>query len=337
MPTDRPLVAITLGDPAGIGPEVVAKALATPEVHALCRPVVVGQRALLQREVALLGLGMDVQVAPARLSDSAPSRQRAVVLESGPPGAERIPYGKIDPFAGRIALGFIEAAARLCLNGQVAAMATAPVNKEALSAAGSAEVDHQTVLKRLSGAPTVATCLVAGPLRAVHLSTHYPLSEAVKLVKRDRILTYLRATHAQLQRWGLVAPRIAVAALNPHGGDGGLIGREEIEEIAPAVQDARAEGLNANGPFPVDSLFPQARDGRWDAILVHYHDQGHIPIKMHDFAGSVSVNVGLPFTRTSVDHGTAFDIAGKGAADATGMVQAILLAARLASGKGFTG
>jgi 4-hydroxythreonine-4-phosphate dehydrogenase len=292
---------------------------------------------MLEREARRLGLGLAVAQAPAHLSTITPSPQQAIVVEAGAAGAERILYGKVDPRAGRAALDFINAAARLCLDGTAAGMATAPVNKEALSAAGSAEVDHQTILKRLSGAPTVATCLVAGPLRAVHLSTHYPLGEAVKLVKRDRILTYLRATQAQLQRWGVPAPRIAVAALNPHGGEGGLIGREEVEEIAPAVQDACAEGIDARGPFPVDSLFPQARDGRWDAVLVHYHDQGHIPIKMHDFAGSVSVNIGLPFTRTSVDHGTAFDIAGKGLADETGMVEAILLAARLASGKGFSG
>jgi 4-hydroxythreonine-4-phosphate dehydrogenase len=186
------------------------------------------------------------------------------------------------------------------------------------------------LLQSLSRAKEVATMLTAGSLRVVHLTTHKTLAQAVAFVKKDNIVVKLKLTHTSFQEWGFSTPRIAVAALNPHGGDGGLLGREEIEEIAPAVEEARAQGIDAIGPIPADSVFPQAVDGRYDVVLVLYHDQGHIPIKVKDLDGSVSINLGFPFVRTSVDHGTAFDIAGKGIASETGMKQAIQAAAFIA-------
>ena len=173
--------------------------------------------------------------------------------------------------------------------------------------------------------------LTAGNLRVVHLTTHRTLARAIEYVTKDHILAKLELTHRYFQEWGFPTPRIAVAALNPHGGDGGLLGREEIDEIVPAVEEARSQGMEVTGPVPADSVFPQAIAGRYDAILVLYHDQGHIPIKVKDFAGSVSINLGFSFVRTSVDHGTAFDIAGKGVADETGMMEAIRAAAFIAS------
>lgn len=332
---DKPLIGITIGDPVGVGPEVVAKALATAEIYDYCRPVVIGRAALLEREVASLGLDLGVTQLTGEIASAGPAPGHVFVWETGSDPVLDFARGQIHPDAGRAAHTYVEEAARLALGGKVAALATAPINKTALSEAGIEDVGHLEVFTRMSGAKETATMLVAGPLRAVHLSTHLPLAEAALRVKRERILARLRLTHTQFESWGIAAPRIGVAALNPHGGDAGLIGREEIDEIAPAIADARQEGIDANGPFPVDSMFPQARDGRWDAILVHYHDQGHIPIKMHDFEGSISVNLGIPFIRTSVDHGTAYDIVGKGIADATGMVTSIRLAARLASGQGF--
>ena len=186
------------------------------------------------------------------------------------------------------------------------------------------------LLQRLTGAKQVATMLTADNLRVVHLTTHRSLAQAVAYVKKDNILEKLKLTYECFQEWGFSTPRIAVAALNPHGGDGGLLGREEIEEITPALEEARTQGIEAMGPIPADSVFPQALEGRYDAVLVLYHDQGHIPIKVKDFYGSVSINLGLPFTRTSVDHGTAFDIAGKGIASETGMKKAIQAAAIIA-------
>ncbi|MDP6101886.1 MAG: 4-hydroxythreonine-4-phosphate dehydrogenase PdxA, partial [Dehalococcoidia bacterium] len=219
----------------------------------------------------------------------------------------------------------------MALAGQVQAIATAPIHKEAARLAGYQDIGHTELLQSLTGAKEVATMLTAGNLRVVHLTTHKTLARAVEYVKKGHILAKLELTHRSFQGWGFPTPRIAVAALNPHGGDGGLLGREEIDEIAPAVEEARGQGMEVTGPIPADSVFPQAIGGRYDAVLVLYHDQGHIPIKVKDFEGSVSINLGFPFVRTSVDHGTAFDIAGKGIADATGMKEAIRAAAFIAS------
>jgi 4-hydroxythreonine-4-phosphate dehydrogenase len=222
----------------------------------------------------------------------------------------------------------------MCLAGQVDAMVTAPINKEAFQLAGIPDTGHQEVLQRLSGAGHVATMLVSGQLRCMHLSTHKSLAEACKYVTRANVLQAIEMTHEHFTRWGFTRPRIAVAALNPHASDNGLIGREELDEIAPAIADAQGKGIAASGPHPADSVFNAAIARKYDVVVVMYHDQGHIAIKVHGFERSISVNLGLPIIRTSVDHGTAFDIAGKGLADETSMVEAIALAAGLVNGKG---
>ena len=211
-------------------------------------------------------------------------------------------------------------------------MVTAPVNKEALNLAGSTDMGHQEVFKRMSGSDYVATMLVSGTLRCMHLSTHRSLKRAAEYATRENILMATKLTDETFKSWGFENPRIAIAALNPHGGENGMIGDEEITDIRPAVEDAQALGINASGPIPADSVFNQAIDGRWDVVVVLYHDQGHIPIKVHGFEESVSVNLGIPWIRTSVDHGTAFDIAGKGIAQAVSMREAIKLATQLATG-----
>ena len=325
--SDRPIIALTLGNPSGIGPEVIAKALAHPEVIAACHPLVVGNAPLLEKTVR--DLGLDFEITPVSTAAEAPENAVSI-LDSGNLNAEDIVPGRISAAAGQASVEWILQAGEMALAGEVQAIATAPINKAAAQLAGYQDIGHMELLQSLSGAKEVATMLTAGSLRVVHLTTHKSLAQAVAYVKKDNILDKLKLTHRCFQEWGFSNPRIAAAALNPHGGDGGLLGREELEEIAPAVEEARTLGIEAIGPVPADSVFPHALDGRYDAVLVLYHDQGHIPIKVKDFDGSVSINLGFPFIRTSVDHGTAFDIAGKGIASETGMKQAILAAAFIA-------
>ncbi len=244
--------------------------------------------------------------------------------------------GEHSVVAGEASHIWVEEAARLALAGEVDAIVTAPINKESWQLAGSSDTGHQEVFKRLSGSEHVATMLISGTLRCMHLSTHKTLAEACAYVTRENVLEAIRLTDRHFREWGFAEPRIGVAALNPHAGDGGLIGTEELTEIGPAVDDARAEGIAATGPVPADSVFPQAIAGRYDVVVVMYHDQGHIAIKVHGFEESISVNLGLPFIRTSVDHGTAFDIAGKGVADETSMVEAITTAIRLVKRQGLS-
>ena len=328
-----PVIAITMGDPCGIGPEIVAKALALPEVRALCLPLVIGNAAAMRH---------GVQIAKAKLSireaehpgDVDPSAGVISVLDPYNLNYEDLVLGRVSPVAGKACMQWVEMAGRLCLGAGVQAMATAPVNKEAASLAGYKEIGHMELLQAMTKSNNVATMLMSGTLRVVHLTTHRSVRRACDAVTRENILGKLKLTDEHFKRWGFPEPRIGVAALNPHGSDGGLLGDEEATQIEPAVNDARALGIDANGPVPADSIFNQAIDGKYDAVLCMYHDQGHIPVKVHGFEESVAVNLGLPMVRTSVDHGTAFDIAGKGVAQAVSMVEAIKLAAMLAGGKG---
>lgn len=313
-----PRLIVTMGDPSGVGPEVVAKALAREDVRALANFTVVGATAALFATWTQLGL---------------PGAPPPVTELAGVPGGP-FPAGAVSVDSARAAHAWIEHAARVCLAGDADAMVTAPVNKDAFQRAGIADTGHQEVLARISGATNVKTMLVSGALRCMHLSTHKSLTEACRYVTKANVLAAIEMTHEYFVRWGFARPRIAVAALNPHASDNGLIGREELDEIAPAVAEARARGVGATGPIPADSVFNAAIAGKFDVVVVMYHDQGHIPIKVHGFEQSVSVNLGLPFVRTSVDHGTAFDIAGRGVADETSMVEAVKLAVALATGAG---
>ena len=329
----KPGIAITMGDPCGIGPEVVAKALADPRVYDSCRPLVVGSTYAMERAVALTGV-------PLRVSST--SEAEAVgeddsvidVLDIGNLNPEDITVGKINPTCGRAAMEWVTKAGELALAGSVDGLATAPLNKEAASLAGYKSIGHMELLQELSGVRTVATMLMARNMRVVHLTTHRSLRIACDYVKKDRILDYLRLTHESFLKYGFREPRIGAAALNPHGSDGGLLGNEEADEIAPAVEAARVEGINAFGPIPADIVFHHAAEDRYDAVLAMYHDQGHIPVKVYGFEESITANLGLPFVRTSVDHGTAFDIAGKGVATHTSMLEAIRLAVALVKGDG---
>ena len=318
MSSEAPVIAISAGDPAGIGAEVLAKTLAGGALDGLCRPLIVGARWALDAGAHAAG----VRLPDVRVVDVDVSR---------PPGFR---FGEISAPCGTVAVRAVEAAAGITARGDAAAMVTCPINKEAVHAAGFVDdIGHQEILARLTGSKWTATMLMTPGLRVVHLSTHKSLIAAAQFVTRATIVEKLHLTRDTLARWGMSNPRIAVAALNPHGGEGGLLGREEIEEIAPAVEQARQDGMDVAGPIPADSVFNRAIAGEFDLVLAMYHDQGHIAIKVHNFAESVTATLGIPFIRTSVDHGTAFDIAGRGVADPTSLIAAIRAAVTLARGR----
>ncbi|MSQ05743.1 MAG: 4-hydroxythreonine-4-phosphate dehydrogenase PdxA [Dehalococcoidia bacterium] len=334
--TRKPAIAITMGDPCGIGPEVVVKALADPRVYASCRPLVVGNIYAMRQAMKLTGLHLRIHEVK---DPSAAGRDPKVVdvVDIHNLNPEDITVGQISPACGKAAMEWVTKAGELALAGVVDGLATAPLNKEAASLAGYKSIGHMELLQEMCQAKTVATMLLAKNLRVVHLTTHRSLRVACDYVKKGRILEYLQITHESFVRWGFPQPRIGVAALNPHGSDGGLLGSEEAQEIAPAVAAARVQGIQAVGPVPADIVFHQAIQGRYDVVLAMFHDQGHIPVKVYGFEESITANLGLPFVRTSVDHGTAFDIAGKGVADQTSMLESIRLAVALAQGNGLAG
>ena len=330
--TAPPIIGVTLGDPAGIGPEVLAKSLSVVNRDAM-RLVLYGAGWALERGAECARKA----VLYRRYNDIGAVDWTAPEWPLIDPGIDEPPdfaMGQVCAVCGDVAVKAVAAAARDAMAGATAAMMTCPINKEAIHAAGYVDdIGHQEILARLAGVTETATMLMTSQLKVVHLSTHKPLIEAARFVTRANVLAKLKLTHNTLAKWGIVEPRIGVAALNPHGGEGGLLGREEIDEIAPAVADAAAAGIDVKGPIPADSIFNRAIRHDFDVVLALYHDQGHIAVKVHDFANSVTATMGIPFVRTSVDHGTAFDIAGRGLADASGARAALDAAATLAAGK----
>ena len=330
---DKPYVGLTMGDPCGIGPEVVIKALIHSEIYEWCNPVIIGNAASLRETVKMLDIDMSINhISETDIEMSRVNPNAASVIDIGNLNYEDVTIGEINPGCGKAAMEWVSHAGRLAMRGAIGGIATAPLNKEAASLAGYEAIGHMELLQELTGSKTVATMLIAKNLRVVHLTTHRSLRVACDYVKKDRILDYLRITDENFKKWGFENPRIGVAALNPHGSDGGLLGEEENDEILPAVTQAKAEGMTVEGPIPADIIFHQAINDQYDAVLCMYHDQGHIPVKVYGFEESITANLGLPFVRTSVDHGTAFDIAGKGIADPLSMIEAIKLASTLISG-----
>lgn len=326
----RPRIAITMGDPAGIGPEVVLKAVAEPEVRACCRPVIVGDAPFLTHTARRLGLVSGYEVV--RPGEDWPAGYDEPLIYHLGNIAGHIAAGVESAAAGRAAAEYIEAAVELCAAGLAVAVTTAPINKKAVSLGGYSFPGHTEFLAHLTGAEEFAMAFVASNLRIVLLSTHIPLAEAVRLVQRERLVRVIHLAHRELRRWGVAQPRLAVAALNPHGAEGGLFGVEEAAEILPAVQECQADGeMDVSGPYSADTIFLRAAHGEFDCVIACYHDQAMIPVKCLSFGEAVNVTMGLPFIRTSVDHGTAFDIAGKGMAEHSSMVAAIKLAAHLSS------
>jgi len=317
-----------MGDPAGIGPEVVLKAVAEEEVRKICVPVIIGDAQLLAHTARTLDLqsGYDI----VRKEEPFPDALSEPVIFHLDNISGFIEPGIESGAAGKAAAGYIEAAVELCAAGNIDAIATAPINKRALFLGGYSFPGHTEFLAHLTGAEEYAMAFVAANLRIVLLSTHVPLSQAIRMVERDRLVQVINLTNRELQRWGIERPRLAVAALNPHGAEGGLFGMEEASEMVPAIEACRGlDDINVQGPFSADTVFLRASRGEFDAVIACYHDQAMIPVKCLSFGEAVNVTLGLPFIRTSVDHGTAFDIAGKGLAEHSSMVAAIKLAADL--------
>ena len=323
-----PRIGITMGDPAGIGPEVVLKAVVEPEVLEACVPVIVGDAQHLAHTARTLDLACGYDIV--RRGEPFPEETAGPVIYHLDNIKGIVPPGVESGDAGRAAAEYIEAAVELCGAGVVDAIATAPINKRALFLGGYSFPGHTEFLAHLTGSTESAMAFVASNLRIVLISTHVPLAQAIRLVEKERIVRVTRLANRELKRWGIERPRIAVAALNPHGAEGGLFGVEEAAEIMPAVQSCREEGLEVSGPHSADTVFLRASRGEFDAVISCYHDQAMIPVKCLSFGEAVNVTLGLPFIRTSVDHGTAFDIAGRGVAEHSSMVAAITLAARLA-------
>jgi 4-hydroxythreonine-4-phosphate dehydrogenase len=326
----RPVIAVTMGDPSGIGPEIIVKALADPDLSALCRPLILGDRAALERALAVTGLPLQIQT----VLDTGPLKTEPGVLylrELSSLTADDMEYGRPSAAGGDASYRYICEAARLCIAGEVKAMATGPINKESMNGAGHNFPGHTELLAQLTGTDQVVMMLAGERLRVTLVTIHEALSRVPSLVTFQRVLDTIRITDRALARFFCPTPRIAVLALNPHCGEGGLFGSEEREIIAPAVAAARAEGIDAVGPLSADTLFHFALSGAYDAVVCMYHDQGLIPLKMIHFDDGVNVTLGLPIIRTSVDHGTAYDLAGTGRASAESMKAALVMAAQMAA------
>ena len=314
-------IAITMGDPSGIGAEIIVKAL-SEESKKKFIPIVIGSKKVLNNQIKInkSKLLLEEINHPDQITDY--KSDKVYIINPGEVTSE-FAQGELDINSGRESHKWVEFGAELCINKQVEAMVTAPINKEAWSMAGIKDTGHQEVFKRMTNSKYVATMLITGKLRCMHLSTHKPLIEACKYVTKENIIRAIELTDDSFKEWGYKKPKIAVAALNPHASDNGLIGDTESKEIAPAVKLMQKKGINVTGPHPADSIFNQAINEEYDVVIVMYHDQGHIAIKVHGLEKSISVNLGIPFIRTSVDHGTAFDIANKNIADSTSMKESI--------------
>jgi len=321
-----PLIAITLGDPAGIGPEITVKALADPKLYEHCRPVVIGDSAVLQRALSLCNSSQHLRIITDPEQGSyQPGTIDLIDLRNL--DLSSLQWGIVQPHCGRAAYQYIEKAVQLAMSGQVHAVATTPINKEALQAAQVPHIGHTEILAELSQSHDPLTLFEVRGLRVFFLSRHVSLRQACDLVTKDRVFQYIvRCAHA-LRQLGITTGTMAVAGLNPHCGEHGLFGNEEVIAVEPAVKMAREQGYQVVGPIGADSVFHQALHGQYNSVLSLYHDQGHIATKTLDFERTISITLGLPFLRTSVDHGTAFDIAGKGLASPVSLTEAISLAA----------
>ena len=326
----RPRLAITLGDPAGIGPEVVLKALQHGEVFAACRPLVIGDQGVLGRAAAWLGIRPRFEFVVDAGAEGRFEEGTVPLLDLANVELAEAPVGQVSAGAGRAAVEYVMRACDLALGGQVEAVVTAPLNKEAMHRAGFLYPGHTELLAERSGAERVSMLLVGPNLRVVHVSTHVSLEEAVRRVTPARVLEVIELAYHSCQALGIVAPRIAVAGLNPHASENGLFGAQEAIQIQPAIEAARARGWTVSDPQPPDTVFLRTTRGEYDIVVAMYHDQGHIPMKLLAFDSGVNVSIGLPILRTSVDHGTAFDIAGTGRASEESMLAAIRVAVQMA-------
>ncbi|MBP2637442.1 MAG: pdxA2 2 [Firmicutes bacterium] len=327
----RPILAITMGDAAGCGPEIIVKALADKQIYRICRPLVFG-------DAGRMALVAEIVKSPLNIRTTADAQNGlyeygTIDVHDFANVPTDLPFGQVDGRAGHAAYMYIEAAIQQAMDKKVAAVVTAPINKEALHKGGHFFPGHTEIFGKLSHTKDYAMMLSSDDLKVIHVTTHVSMRQAADLIKKDRVLRIIRLADRTLRLLGLEKPRIAVAGFNAHAGEHGLFGREDIDEILPAVEAAQQEGIAASGPIPPDTVFFRTvKHKEFDIVVVMYHDQGHIPIKLLGFDTGINVTVGLPFLRTSVDHGTAFDIAGKGIADSGSMIAAIEFAAKVAYG-----
>lgn len=341
--TTRPIIGISMGDPAGVGPEIIAMALKRPRVHQICRPLVIGDAGVVRKATGYVGGGIDVRgvtsVADARFDP------RVIdVFDLKNVDLDRFELGKVSAMAGNAAFEAVRTMIELAKRGDIAATVTAPIHKEALVAAGHHFPGHTEIFAHFTGTSDFTMMLAAENVRVVHVSTHVSLRQACDAVTKQRVLKVIELGHDACRRLGIENPRVGVAGLNPHASDGGLFGSEEREQIIPAIEAARAKGIDVEGPQPPDTFFAKAVSGAYDVCVAMYHDQGHIPVKIKGFSydpkrkawtsvNGINVSLGLPIIRTSVDHGTAFDQAGKGTASDASLIDAIEYAAKLAANR----
>ena len=329
-PSDRLRIAVTLGDPAGIGPEIALKAMASPVVWETCVPVLIGAASVCEAAIARLGLPVALRPIAAPTEAVVSVETANVICPAASVNAALPPVGQISALGGRLAYEAIDEAVRLILAGQLDALCTAPISKAALHLAGHAYPGHTEMLADKAGAPLVAMLMVGGGVRTVPATIHCPLAEVPSRLTTELIVALLGLIHrALVTDFAIERPRIAVCGLNPHAGESGHIGDEEGSLIAPAIEQARIAGADVGGPIPADVVYHQMLEGRWDCVLAMYHDQAMIPVKTLAFDSGVNVTLGLPFVRTSPDHGTAFDIAGRGVARPDSLIAALRLAAEL--------
>lgn len=329
--TLRPRVGITVGDPAGIGAEVVLKAVADRSLSESCLPIIIGDAQFLQKTAEKLGVPAAYKIVRSDAEISFDSQQ-PVIFDCANITTE-IEFGIESATTGKASAEYIEKATKLCLNQQIEAIATAPISKNALKMAQVPFPGHTEFLAYLTDTKEFAMSFFSGNLRVVLLSTHVSLKDALGLVKREAIVRLINLTNREMKKLGFANPKIAVAALNPHAGENKMFGSEEADEINPAVLECRAAGINVHGSFAADTIFLRNQRGEFDVVIALYHDQATIPVKSLAFGEAVNVTLGLPIIRTSVDHGTAFDIAGKNLAEHSSMKTAIILAAELSRQK----
>jgi len=326
MNKTRPTIGITLGDPAGIGPEIVLGALADGGVHERCIPVVIGHEGVIRRASEASGVtaGEVVTVDSPRAATG--DKGKVEVFHVDTPGMDHIVPGVISAEGGAAANAFIKRACELGLAGEIDAITTTPINKESLRAAGVEHIGHTEMLACYLDAHHPLTLFITENMRIFFLSRHYSLRQAIDYITADRVYDFVKRVHSTMTDFGFVNPKIGLAALNPHASDGGQFGTEERDHLFPAAKRAQDEGIDVSNPIGADSVFNMALEGRFDCVVSLYHDQGHIAAKTRDFHGTVTATLGLPVLRTSVDHGTAFDIAWKGIANPISMKMAILAA-----------
>lgn len=329
MYMEKPIIAVTMGDPAGIGPEIVAKSIADKATFDVARCIVIGDKKVMEKAIEIVGTDLKVNVVESP-ADGDYSYGVLNMIDLDNIDMSRFEYGKINAMCGQAAFDYIKKSIESTMDKQADAVATTPINKESLHAAEVDFIGHTEIFGALTGTADPLTMFETNGLRVFFLTRHKSLRDMLDDIKKDRIIDYVERCTDALRRLGVKEGTMAVAGLNPHSGEHGLFGWEEVKEIAPAVEELKERGFNVAGPVPADSVFHQAAQGRFNSVLSLYHDQGHIATKTLDFDRTISITNGMPILRTSVDHGTAFDIAGKGIAGAVSMEEAIRLAAKYA-------